>query len=160
MEREGGHHKVKGALGKREKLLIRRHRQAPAACRHGRCQIGRDNEGNAPRGEFGRHKAAPAEIKRAGEAARGVIQPVEQPIGGFLQNWRHLIHARSRPRTAARDKGPVKDAHLVGHGALGCTLFPKGARRVRVFPEIASGGKNHERHRCEGRPRRRCCFHH
>jgi hypothetical protein len=28
---------------------------------------------------------------------------------------------------------------------LGCTLFPKGARRGRVFVEFAFGGKNHER---------------
>ena len=99
----------------------------------------------APRGKLRRQKAAPAEIKRAGEAPRGVIQPIEQPIRRILQNRRHLVHAGHRAGAAARDKGSVKDAHLVGHRALGCTLFPKDARRGRVFSEFTIGGKNHER---------------
>ena len=71
----------------------------------------------------------------------GVIQPIEQPICRIIQNGGDPIHARHRPRSAARDKGSVKDAHLVGHGALGCTLFPKGARRVRIQAIPPSGGK-------------------
>jgi hypothetical protein len=42
---------------------------------------------------------------------------------------------------------------------VGCTLFPKRARRVRL-QRILSKEENHERFRCEGRPRRGHCFHH
>ena len=39
---------------------------------------------------------------RAGEAPRGVIQPIQQPIRRILKNRRHLIHACHRASTAAR----------------------------------------------------------
>ena len=145
MEREGSDHQVKSAFRKGQEFLIRCHRQPAAPRRHAGRQIGRDDEGNAACRQLRRHKAAPAQIKRTGEAARGVIQPIKQPIRRVIQNGGDPIHPRHRPRSAARDKGSVKDAHLVGHGAVGCTLFPKRARRGRVFAEFAFGGKNHER---------------
>ncbi|MEY3729274.1 MAG: hypothetical protein RLZZ57_30, partial [Pseudomonadota bacterium] len=70
---------------------------------------------------------------------------IKQDIRCRIQDGCNLVHAGDRASTAARDKGSVKDAHLIGHGALGCTLFPKRARRGRVFSEFAIGGKNYER---------------
>ena len=171
MERQARHHQVEAFGREGQEFLVRRHGQPAGARRHPRREVGRDDEGNAARPQPRRHHAPPAEVERAGEAARRVVQPVEQPVGAILEDGGDPRDGRRRPVAPPAHQTPVEDPHLV-HGRqmrplraarkqarLPPTQTEKGGQAMNATDvsaaraaAVASHHRPHPRHR--GRARR------
>ena len=66
-----------------------------------------------PRPQDRRDHAPPADVQRAGEDARRVVQPVQQPFGGIAQDIRDVADGGGGAIAVQADRGAVEDEHLV-----------------------------------------------
>jgi len=90
VQREVGDHQVEALRRERQHLLVGRHGRAAVARGHARRQVAA-HHADAPRAQHRRDHAAPADVERRGEPARGVVEPVEQPIRHLAQQ---VVHGR------------------------------------------------------------------
>ncbi len=70
----------------------------------------------------GRHEAASAQVQRAGKTPRGVVKPVEQPLGRLVQHRGDTLDGGRRAVAMEADGAAVEHVHLFV-GALIAALY-------------------------------------
>src|SRR5882757_8704974 len=93
----------------------------------------------APPEHSGEHAVAAAEIERQRELARDVVQPVEQPLGGFHeQEIRLLGLSREGAVAPSRQQGTVEDLRGFRHRWTAGTRRRIVAGLVAHIPTMAA----------------------
>ncbi len=115
MQGQAGDHEVKGAFTEGQPFLVGGDGQAAGMDGHARREVSRDHERDAARGEARCDHTAAAEVERAGETVRGVVEAVEQTVGGLGQDGFDALHGRGRAVAPAADQGAVEDLGGVAH---------------------------------------------
>ena len=92
-------------------------REAAGLSRQGRRQVHGHHLPDAAGAQPRRHHAPPAKVQGMVEAQCEVVQPVQQPVGGFLQDGGHLAQARGGAVAAEAVEAAVEDLVRRGHAA-------------------------------------------
>ena len=114
MQRQARHHEVKTFTRERQELLVRGHRHPAVQRGHRRREIAA-NHIDAARAQQRRHHTPTAHIQRAVEAARHVIQPIEQAIRAIAQHIRDAANVWCGPVAMPAHRATVEYLHARVH---------------------------------------------